>query len=442
MVLDPHGGPRASKQGSTGTHGKVKHMNRRTVGLIATAGIIIVGAIVVARRDSGGLSVETQPAARKAVFRSSVTASGQIVAQRYADIGSSVMGRLVELRVKEGDAVKAGQIVARIDAVQAAASATAANARVKGAEADLRATADLLQSAQADLDAALARAQEAQLKLQRARDLRKDGLVPQADLDSATAAADTAAAQVKGAEAVIRRLRQGREAAERRVAETRADAARVADVLAKTDIVAPISGVVTRLPVQEGEMVVMGIQGQLGTTLMTISDLAAIDAEVKVAEADVLRIRRGQTASVTLEAIPGVALAGRVVEIGASALPIAGAGAAAREFKVKVRLDNPDERLRPGLTCDAEVLTAERRNVLVVPLQAVVVRPDADGRERTGVFVSDGRAVRFQQVSTGLIGGLDIEVSDLTEGTPIVTGPFQALRDLQDGQAVRVRKTS
>ena len=417
-------------------------MRRRTVGLFATAGIVVVGAVFVMRRDGGGVAVETQPAARKAVFRSSVTASGQIVAQRYADIGSSVMGRLVELRVKEGDAVKAGQIVARIDAIQAAASATAASARVKGAEADLRATADVLQAAQSDLDAAKARAQEAQLNLQRVRDLRKDGLVPAAELDTATAAADTTAAQVRSAEAGLRRLQQVREAAERRVAETRADATRVADILAKTDIVAPISGVVSRLPVQEGEMVVMGIQGQLGTTLMTISDLSAIDAEVKVAEADVLRIALDQTASVTLEAIPGVTFAGRVVEIGASALPIAGTGAAAREFRVKVRLDNPDQRLRPGLTCDAEVLTAERRNILVVPLQSVVVRTGSDGTERTGVFVANGRAVRFQPVTTGLIGGLDIEVSGVNEGTPVVTGPFQALRDLKDGQAVRTRTSS
>jgi HlyD family secretion protein len=417
-------------------------MKRRTVGLLATAGIIIVGAIVVMRRDSGGVAVETQPAARRAVFKSSVTASGQIVAQRYADIGSSVMGRLVELRVKEGDAVKAGQIVARIDAVQAAASALAATARVKGAEADMRATLDVLQSAQADLDAAKARAQEAQLKLQRTRDLRKDGLVPVAELDSATAGADTAAAQVRSAEAALRRLQQAREAAERRVAETRADSTRVADILAKTDILAPISGVVTRLPVQEGEMVVMGIQGQLGTTLMTISDLAAIDAEVKVAEADVLRIQLGQTASVTMEAIPGSSFAGRVVEIGASALPVTGTGAAAREFRVKIRLDHPDPRLRPGLTCDAEVLTAERQNVLVVPLQAVVVRPDKDGRDLTGVFVPEGRAVRFRPVTTGLIGGLDIEVSGVNEGTVVVTGPFQALRDLRDGQAVRIRTAS
>ena len=274
------------------------------------------------------------------------------------------------------------------------------------------------------------------------RDLRKDGLVPAADLDTATAAADTTAAQVRSAEAGLRRLQQVREAAERRVAETRADSTRVADILAKTDILAPISGVVTRLPVQEGEMVVMGIQGQLGTTLMTISDLSAIDAEVKVAEADVLRIAIGQTASVTLEAIPGVPFAGHVVEIGASALPIAGTGAAAREFRVKVRLDNPDQRLRPGLTCDAEVLTAERQKVLVVPLQSVVVRPGPDGKERTGVFVADGRTVRFQPVTTGLIGGLDIEVSGVERRHAVVTGPFQALRDLKDGQAVRTRTSS
>lgn len=414
-------------------------MSRRTVGLVAAAGIIVLGAAALALRNGGGTPVEAQPAQRKAVFRSVVTASGQIVAQRYADIGSSVMGRLVELRVKEGDVVGAGQVVARIDAVQAAASASAASARVKAAEADLRASADVLQAAQADLDAARARAQEARLALGRTRDLRKDGLVPVAELDSAVAAAETTDAQVKGAEAAFRRLQQGREATERRLAESRADAARVADVLAKTDIIAPIGGVVTRLPVQEGEMVVMGIQGQLGTTLMTISDLAAIDAEVKVAEADVLRVALEQPATVTLEAVPGETFKGRVVEIGASALPVAGTGAAAREFRVKVRLDTADRRLRPGLTCDAEILTAQRENVLAVPLQAVVLRPGPDGRERPGVFIADRRAVRFQPVTTGLIGGLDIEVSGVADGASVVTGPFQALRDLKDGQAVKVR---
>ena len=414
-------------------------MRRRNVGIAAVVIVVVLGTLVAMRRDRGGTTVDTQPAVRKTAFRSFVTASGQVVAQRYADIGSSVMGRLVELRVKEGDIVKAGQVLARIDAVQAAASASAANARVKGAEADLRGMAEQLQSAMADIDAAKARAQEAQLRLQRTQDLRKDGLVPAAELDAAKAAAETANAQLNSSQAALRRMQQGREATDRRLAETRADAARVGDLLAKTEILAPIDGTVTRLPVQEGEMVVMGIQNQPGTTLMTISDLSSIDAEVKVAEADVLRVQINQTARVTMEAIPGVSFTGRVVEIGASALPVVGTGAAAREFRVKVRLDSPDRQLRPGLTCDAEILTAERHGVLAVPLQSVVIRPGKDGQDQTGVFVPEGRTVRFRPVTTGLIGGLDIEVTGLNDGIPVVTGPFQALRELKDGQAVRVQ---
>jgi HlyD family secretion protein len=125
------------------------------------------------------------------------------------------------------------------------------------------------------------------------------------------------------------------------------------------------------------------------------------------------------------------------VEVGASALPQVGAGAAAREFRVVVRLDQPDPGLRPGLTCDAEVLTAERQKVLTVPLQAVVLRPGRDGKDQTGVFAfRDGQA-RFIPVSTGIIGGLDIEVTGVDEGLPVITGPFQVLRDLQDGTAVK-----
>jgi HlyD family secretion protein len=195
-------------------------------------------------------------------------------------------------------------------------------------------------------------------------------------------------------------------------------------------------------------MVVIGIQNQPGTTLMTVSDLSDIDAEVKVAEADVLRLTVGQPADVVLEAIPGRKLPGRVVEIGASALPVVGTQAAAREFKVVVRLDDPDPSLRPGLTCDAEILTEERKNVLTVPLQSVVLRPAAAApgeaspraADRPGVFVVDADRVRFQPVTTGIIGGLAIEVNGLAEGATVATGPFQALRELQDGAKIRLRK--
>lgn len=384
-------------------------------------------------RSSDGIDVQVVAVERVPVLKSYVTASGEIVATRYANLGSSVMGRVVSLGVKEGDRVSAGQVLARIDPVQAESAVASASAAVQALEADALGADNSVSAALAEITAAVARQLQADQSLQRARDLSASGLTSKADLDAATAAADTAAAQLAAARAALARAEQTRDAARRRVTQGRAETARVRDQLAKTSITAPIDGVITRLSVEEGEMVVMGVQNQPGTILMTISDLSAINAEVKVAEADVLRLALENDASVTLDALAGRTFTGRVVEIGASALPQTGAQAAAREFKVTVRLDGDASQLRPGLTCDTEILVASRTQVLAVPLQAVVQR---DGR--SGVFVvRDGRAT-FTPVTTGLIGGLTIEVDGLPEGTTIVAGPFQTLRDLADNSAVRV----
>ncbi len=244
---------------------------------------------------------------------------------------------------------------------------------------------------------------------------------------------------MSAAQAAVTRSESSGEAAQRRVLQARAQAARARDILEKTSIEAPISGVVSRLQVRQGEMVVIGIQNQPGTVLMTVSDLTDLNAEVKVAEADVLRVAVGQEASVTLEALPDKSLRGRVTEVGASALPQLTAGAAAREFRVEIRLLDPLPSIRPGLTCDAQILVGEQEDVVVVPLQSVVIRTLEDGVEARGVFgVTEGVA-RFTAVETGMIGGLDIEVRGIDEGTEIVAGPYQVLRGLQDGDAVRSR---
>lgn len=403
--------------------------------LIALVVLALAGFAVMSRRGgSEATSVDLATVTRVPGLQSFVTASGEIVATRYADIGSSAMGRLVGLSVKEGDRVKAGQVLARIDRVQAASSAAAASAGLGALEADARGAADQARSAQADLEAARARAAETQKALARAKDLRSAGLIPQSDLDTAMANADSAAAQADAAGAAVARAAQTRDAAERRVTQGRAEQTRARDLLDKTEITAPIDGVVTRLDVEEGEMVVIGVQNQPGTILMTVSDLSAINAEVKVAEADVLRLALDNTATVSLEAAGGRRFPGKVVEIGASALPQVGTQAAAREFKVKVRLAGDIATLRPGLTCDAEILVAERANVLAVPLQAVVQR----GSD-TGVFVVENGIATFRKLTTGIIGGLQIEVDGVSEGTSIVSGPFQALRELADGARVKPR---
>lgn len=406
--------------------------------LLAVAAALLVAAAARTwmRAGAGRVPVEIGRVVRQARFRSTVTASGEIVATRYADIGSDVMGRIVRLPVGEGDRVRAGQRLAEIDPVPARSDAMSAAAQVRALEADERAASEQLRAAVHDADAADARQRDADQLLARKRALSRDGILAASELDTAVAAADAASAQARSARAAVERVRLAYTAAGRRTAQARAQQIRAEDTLRKTAITSPIDGVVSRLRVREGEMVVVGLQNQPGTTLMTVSDLSDIDAEVKVAEADVLRVAPGQSADVTLEALPGRRFTGRVIEIGASALPVAGTAAAAREFRVVVRLDRPDPGLRPGLTCDVEIVTSEREDALTVPLQTVVVRTSRDGRRQTGVFVVARDRAEFTPVETGVIGGLDVEIRGVPERTAVVVGPYQVLRDLQSGAAV------
>jgi HlyD family secretion protein len=400
--------------------------------------VLLLVALVALRFGGGrrGVAVDVEEVTRRELFTSTVTASGEIVATRYADIGSSIMGRVVELPVVEGQEVAAGQVVARIDPVQARSSAEAAEAQVAAARAEENSARERSQQARWQLDVAQARAVEAEKKLARARALADDGVLAQADLDAAEAAAEVARGELETSRAEITAAQGALAAAERRVAQAEAQAMGARDLLEKTEIVAPMAGRVTRLNVRQGEMVVIGIQNQPGTTLMTLSDMASLNAEVKVAEADVLRLELGQPATVTLEALPERTFPGQVEEIGASALPPVGPGAAAREFRVVVGLEADEPRLRPGLTCDAEIVTDQRRDVLTVPLQAVVLRRGSDGGEREGVFTVAGGRARFVAVETGIIGGIDVEIAGVEVGTPVVVGPFQVLRELDDGARV------
>lgn len=391
----------------------------------------LLGATLACSGRSG-VDVTAGKVERIADLKAIVTASGEIVAARYADIGANVMGRIVALSVKEGDRVRAGQVLARIDPVQASAAADAADATVAALEADARAADMQVKAAQAALDEARARATETASALTRSRQLREAGLLPAADFDRAESAASAAAAQVSSATAALDRARENAISSSGRVRQGRAERARTRDQLTKTAVTAPIDGIVTRLDIELGEMVVIGVQNQPGSILMTISDLSSINAEVKVAEADVMRLTTGLAASVSLEGLPNQRFEGRVIEVGASALPQVGAQAAAREFRVRVRLDQPAAQLKPGLTCDTDIVVAERKNVLVVPLQAVVERD-----KRTGVFRLAGDVATFTPVTTGIIGGLSIEVEGLEEGAEIVAGPIQALRSLTDGATVR-----
>ena len=408
----------------------------RRLGWSAVAvGAVAALTVWMTRGNDNAAEVSTALVERAASLQSLVTASGEIVASQYADIGSNAMGRVVALTVKEGDRVTAGQVLARLDPIQAAAAAEGADAALSAIETDTRSAAAQVRSTEALLEEARSRRVEAAAALERAEQLRDAGLLPASEFDRIVAMAAAAKAQEASAVSAVEKNELSRTSSQRRAEQARAERARVRDQLSKTTITAPISGTITRLDVELGEMVVMGVQNQPGTILMTISDLSTINAEVKVAEADVMRLAVGQPANVTLEALTGQRFAGRVIEIGASALPQLGAQSA-REFRVKIELDRSDIPLRPGLTCDAEIVAADKRNILVVPLQAVAIR---DGKP--GVFTVLDDRVRFTPVTTGIIGGLQIEIEGVAEGAEIVSGSIQALRDLQDGAPIRRAQT-
>src|SRR5438034_5512220 len=178
-----------------------------------------------------------------------------------------------------------------------------------------------------------------------------------------------------------------------------------------------LDGIITNLPVNEGEIAIVGIQNQPGTTLMTIADLSIITAEVKVDETDIVNVRLGQEARIKVDALGDRMLLGHVTEIGNSALArttsstigTSGAGQEAKDFKVVITLDDPPPELRPGLSCTAAILTAMRETILTAPIQALTIReldtPLSKKKvEKEGVFLLTNGVASFKPVKTGITG--------------------------------------
>ncbi len=408
--------------------------------VFALALIGVIGYRFLPDGETGEL-VDIELATQQSKFRAFVSASGEIVANRFAEIGANNMGRIVQLPVEEGQSVRQGDLLARIDPIQAEADLAAAEAQVRSLEAEAAAAEDQIEANRFRLEQAQARSREASLQLQRLQKLFDQGVTSRASLDTAIAESEGGLAEVAEAQSAVTRAKQSLRAAQRRVTQAQAQVQRFQDVLNKTEIRSPIRGTVTRLGVRKGEMVVIGIQNQPGTRLMTISDLTVIDAEVQVAEAEILSVELGQRATVTLEAFPERRFEGRVTKVGASATTDGSdQTSAGREFRVVIQLDEPDPRLKPGLTCDAEIQVAELSDVVTVPLQAVVLR-EFNGSEQTGVFVAQEGLAEFRPVKASIIGGLDIVVEGFDSSESIIAGPYQVLRDLEDGARIRIAES-
>jgi HlyD family secretion protein len=448
----------------------------RKVAVGAGAAILLVVSVGFGIHQSRKNLVTVQTGtAQRLDLASVVSASGEIKPKMYVNIGANAFGKITKLYVKEGDRVKKGQLLAQLENVQSSADVNATQASLEAAQTDAIAADAALNTSLADLNRAKSDAERAQLDWTRAQGLFKDALIAKSEYDSRKAAWQTADAGLAQAEARVAQAKAQKDSAERHIAQNRANLTHAADVLQKTTYEAPFDGMITNLPVREGETVVIGIQNSPGSTLMTLADMSVITAEVKVDETDIVNVKLGQPAEISIDAIPKKTFKAIVTEIGNNAIVRStgvstsqqtSASEEAKDFKVVVTLQNPPENLRPGLTTTAKITTATRSGSLSIPIQALTTRSQSELAQRVdekgsvqaaapqkpafksekaeiqGVFVIRNRKAEFVAVETGVTGTTDIEVlSGLREGDEIVTGTYKVLRTLRPGASVKVDNT-
>jgi HlyD family secretion protein len=451
--------------------------------IVIVAVVLVLAGIVVASILRGQANV-TKVATGKVVrqdLTSIVNGTGQIKPKTYVNIGATAFGRITHLYVKEGDRVKAGTVLAKVESVQPEATVAAQDATIAASRTDITSFIAAEKTAEANIAQGKADLEQKKLDFSRAQSLYDEKLIAKQDFDAKQAAYDMAVATLAQRQAALAQARAQTDSqrghSNQAVASQRANY----DALDKTISRAPFDGLVTNVPVREGETVVLGIQNAEGSTLMTLADMSVITAEVKVDETDIVNVSLNQTAEVTVDALPGRVFKGHVTEVGDQAL-LRTTGIAtsqsttgteeAKDFKVVVTLDptpgiNLDE-LRPGLSTTAKITTARRPNALTIPIQALVQRDVAAekvlaanaGKPAAGVAATPAGAAtksqlvqgvyllrtdhkklraEFVPVTTGVTGATDIEVlGGLKEGDQIVTGRYRILRALKSGTAVKV----
>jgi HlyD family secretion protein len=448
-------------------------MKAKKIAIIAGV-LILLGAIVgftVNQTQKSVVAVQTGKVIKQDIA-SVVTASGEIKPKNYVNVGANAMGRITRLFVKEGAHVKKGDMLAQLENVQSAADVDQMKATLSSNEMDALAADAALKTAVAQSNSSQASLAQSKVDYERAQSLFKNDLIAKQDYDSKRAAYEVQQAVAAQDIARVAQARANLDSTQGHVKMAKAQLTHASDVLSKTTYTAPYDGVVTNLPVHEGEMVVMGVQGSPGSTLMTVADMRVITAEVRVDETDIVNIQLDYAAEVTIDAIPGATFKGKVTEIGDNAI-VRSTGVStsqsttssqeAKDFKVVITLEHPPENLRPGLSATAKITTGSAHNVLTIPIQALTLRDKKDleaqdtkakgakpaethqtakkeSQDLQGVFVvTKAKKAEFRVVKTGLTGATDIQVSSgLEEGEEIITGSYKVLKTLRNGAGVKV----
>jgi HlyD family secretion protein len=435
---------------------------------IALGIVVLLSAIAYANirfKRNPGLEVTTE-GVQKRHLEAIVSASGKIQPKRDVNISADTMGRVTDLAVDEGVRVTKGQFLLQIDPRNLRSAVTRTEASLAAARSQVEQLKVAIESSKVAL-------KQAEDNYTRQQNLWKGGLTTRETLERSEN-------DLKLRQADLRSQEQQLRTQEARVGSESATAESARFDLSKVRIESPITGIVTRRNIEEGETVVIGTMNNAGTVLLTIADMSIIQAEVEVDETDLPSVKMGQPAKVTIDAMPGQTFTGKVTEIGNSPIQ-SGTGAQAStqatNFKVVVTLDKEIAEVRPGFTCTAEITTAVRDSVLAVPIQATTVRevvvddkgnivrapedekkprrpsampgaqaaelkPGQSRKELEGVFVVQNNKAVFMPVKTGIAGEKYFEVlSGLKEGDAVITGPFASVRSLAEGAAVKPTTT-
>ncbi|HEX2343091.1 MAG TPA: efflux RND transporter periplasmic adaptor subunit [Vicinamibacterales bacterium] len=434
--------------------------------IIGAVIVVALVAIVVANltfKRSNAVTINVEPI-KKQRLEAIVSASGTIQPKRSVNISADTMGRVTSLAVNEGDGVKQGQFLLQIDPRNL-------RSRVDSGEASMQASASQLEQAKVQIESSRTALLLAQENVRRQRELWKQGLTTKETLDRTEN-------ETKLREIELQERIKAVETLRLRVQQERAMLEGARYDLSKVRIESPINGLVTRRNIEEGETVVIGTMNNPGTVLLTIADMSIIEAEVEVDETDIPSVKIGQKAVIRIDAAPNQSFNGKVTEVGNSPIQATGqaaAGQQATNFKVVVTLEGEIPDVRPGFTCTAEITTATRETALSVPIQALAVRelvfdekgqivrpPKEEGRrprrpslsgaasaeelpkgqtrkEEEGVFVVRNNVAEFVPVKTGIAGEKYFELlSGPKEGEQVIIGPFSSVRNLQDGDPVKV----
>ncbi len=387
--------------------------------VLAVLGAIVIGNMRSRREKTVKVTVEK---VKKQDLTAIVSASGEIKPKKNINISAQVPGRIVKIGVVEGQEVKAGNFLLKLDSTQY--------------EANADRDQNYIRAAKADLIQAEARLQRDKNSFDRQQKLFDDNLISKDQLEAAKANFDVSVAQTNAISFQIK--------------QAEASLKSTLDSLAKTTYVSPIDGIITSLQVEEGETAIIGTMNNPGTVMLTIADLSVMEVEVEVDETDVIGVALGQEANVRVDALPSTVFKGQVTEIGSSAIQqttgLSASTQESKDFKVVVTLNDPDRKLKPGLSASADIIVAQRTQVLAVPISALVLRdkpgvpanaPTAS-REEEGLYAVEAGRAKFVPVTKGIAGGMNIEiVAGIQEGREIVSGPYAALRGLKDGTLVK-----